>query len=86
MLSNVGRHARAHSVRVRITADRQRLLVTVQDDGCGALPQAFEAATAYGVMGMRERARQFGGHLAISSTPGAGSTFSLEMPMHGRLA
>ena len=81
MLSNVGRHARASSVRVRICADLQRLRVTVQDDGCGAPPEAFEAATAYGVMGMRERARQFGGHLTILSTPGAGSTFSLEMPM-----
>jgi hypothetical protein len=35
--------------------------------------EAFEAATAYGVMGMRERALSLGGQLAITSAPGQGS-------------
>ncbi len=81
MLSNVGRHARASHLDVRITADAKELCISVQDDGCGAPPEAFEAATAYGVMGMRERARHFGGRIAIESAVGQGSTFTLVMPL-----
>ena len=82
MLSNVGRHARASHVRIAIRAEAQQLLVQVQDDGCGAAPAAFAAATAYGVMGMQERARHFGGRIAIDSQIGHGATFTLHMPLH----
>ncbi|MBX3585998.1 MAG: PAS domain S-box protein [Ramlibacter sp.] len=81
MLSNVGRHAQAGRVEIRIEADGAQLSVRVRDDGCGAPPEAFEAATAYGVMGMRERARHFGGQLEIESQIGLGSTFHLRIPL-----
>ena len=81
MLSNVGRHARARHVAVRIAADARQLRITVRDDGRGAPPEAFEAATAYGVMGMRERARHFGGVIAIESQIGLGAAFHLRMPL-----
>jgi len=81
MLSNVGRHARAQQLRVDIRHCEGVLLLTVQDDGVGAGPQAFEAAHAYGVMGMRERARHFGGHVDMSSAPGRGTTATLRMAL-----
>jgi len=84
MLSNVGRHAQARRVAVRIVADVERLRITVEDNGSGASPDAFEAPHAYGVMGMRERARHFGGHIAISSEVGHGCAFTLVLPLlHG---
>jgi PAS domain S-box-containing protein len=84
MLSNVGRHAQASRVTVRITADTERLRITVEDNGNGASPEAFESRTAYGVMGMRERARQLGGHIAIASEVGHGCAFTLVLPLrHG---
>jgi len=81
MLSNVGRHARASRLAVRITTDSAGLRITVEDNGVGALPAAFEAATAYGVMGMRERARHLGGHIAIASEVGRGAAFTLVLPL-----
>lgn len=81
MLSNVGRHARASELILRIEVEGAALTISVQDNGCGAAAQSFEAPTAYGVMGMRERARHFGGKLNISSQIGLGSLFILRMPL-----
>jgi signal transduction histidine kinase len=57
------------------------LRLTVQDNGVGAPPQAFEAANAYGVMGMRERARHFGGDIQIDSAPGQGTRMCLTVTL-----
>ena len=50
----------------------------------GAEPQALNAARSYGVMGMRERAAQFGGKLTIDSAPGHGTRVRLVMPLAAR--
>jgi PAS domain S-box-containing protein len=81
MLSNVGRHARARTVDVDMVEREGWLHLSVEDDGCGALPQAFESAQAYGIMGMRERARHFGGVIDIDSAPGRGTRMRLSMPL-----
>ena len=81
MLSNVGRHAQASRVAITIEASPEAINITVQDNGCGADPAAFEAADAYGVMGMRERARHLGGSIAISSKKSVGSRFHLSITL-----
>lgn len=81
MLSNVGRHARASRVSVHISVQGGELSVRVEDDGRGAVAEAFEASNAFGVLGMRERARHFGGRLLIRSRPGEGTTFELRLPL-----
>jgi PAS domain S-box-containing protein len=83
MLSNVGRHARARMVDVDIVEREGWLHLSVEDDGCGAEAQAFVSAQAYGVMGMRERARHFGGAIDIDSAPGRGTRMRLSMPLPG---
>jgi len=85
MLSNIGRHARASEVQVRITHAAGLLVLRVIDDGCGAAADAFEAPDAYGVMGMRERALHLGGSLAIHSSPGQGCAFELQLPLRGSI-
>ena len=81
MLSNVGRHARANRLVVTITVMGDELQLQVQDDGVGAPAQAFEARDAWGVMGMRERARHFGGEIDIASAPGQGTTMRLRLAL-----
>lgn len=79
MLSNVGRHAQASRVAIAISASGAAISITVQDNGQGAVAAAFDAVDAYGVMGMRERARHLGGSLEITSQIGLGSTFHLRI-------
>jgi PAS domain S-box-containing protein len=81
MLSNVGRHARASRLSVSLTQDGPELCVAVADNGVGAAPQVFEAGNAYGIMGMRERARHFGGELTVVSTPGQGTCATLKVKL-----
>jgi signal transduction histidine kinase len=81
MLSKVARHARAPRIQVKVEVDSTALTLMVRDNGCGAPAQAFDAATAYGVKGMRERARHHGGHLTIASELGHGSPLRLRIPL-----
>ena len=81
MLSNVGRHAQASEVTIRVRATPGDLTLLVKDNGKGAPPSAFERADAYGVMGMRERAGHHGGWLQITSEPGQGTQVILSMPL-----
>ena len=83
MLSNVGRHAKARIVDIDMALREDWLHLSVEDDGCGALMQAFESPQAYGIMGMRERARHFGGVIDIDSQPGRGTCMRLSMPLPG---
>lgn len=83
MLSNVGRHAQARHLKVAIAVAAGELSLMVQDDGIGAPAQAFEAGGAYGVMGMRERARHFGGRIDIASAPGQGTRMRLRLGLPG---
>lgn len=81
MLSNVGRHAHASRLGIAIAVEDGELRLDVQDDGVGAPAQAFEARDAWGVMGMRERARHFGGQIHIRSAPGQGTTTQLRLAL-----
>ena len=81
MLSNVGRHARASQMSVQIQADAEQLHIRVQDNGQGADSQAFEAANAYGIMGMRERALRLNGSIRIESHIGQGCTMELRVQL-----
>jgi len=84
VLSNVARHAQAGHVAIRIDVDAPPapvLYLQVRDDGRGAAPEALADPRSYGVMGMRERAAQFGGRLGIDSVPGRGTTVRLVMPV-----
>ncbi len=75
-LTNVRRHARASSVRVRLTYAADALRIEVSDDGVGpADPRA-----GHGLIGMRERASLYGGTLETEGS-GAGFTVRAVLPV-----
>lgn len=80
-LTNVMRHAQARSVRILITKCDRDLHVEVKDDGIGFDMNELKQRTTYGLFGMGERARAYGGHLDIASTPGGGTVISVRIPI-----
>jgi PAS domain S-box-containing protein len=80
-LTNVRKHARATRVEVGLTVADERLHLTVSDDGLGFVPTTVGDGLHYGLRAMRERASEIGAELLISSSPGAGTTVSLVMPL-----
>jgi signal transduction histidine kinase len=73
-LNNVGKHAKADSVLVTWKVDGGSFELTVTDDGRGFETARGVRDSAYGLVGMRERADVIGAQLSIDSTPGAGTT------------
>src|SRR3984893_10548348 len=74
-LTNVHRHSGSAAAAVRVINVANQLRVEVQDAGKGIPPEKQSAMagagkTGVGMRGMRERLRQFGGHLEVISTPG----------------
>jgi two-component system sensor histidine kinase UhpB len=77
-LSNVARHAGAKSVDVELSTNGHGLEVTVRDDGRGFDPRS--GSDGVGLSGMSERARLVGGKLEVASTPGQGTSLTLQVP------
>lgn len=69
-ITNTVRHAQARSLRVRLFAEGERVVVEVEDDGRG-LPSDLVAGV--GVTSMRERAESVGGHVEISTGVAGGT-------------
>src|SRR5471030_3231117 len=79
-LTNVMRHAQAHTVELTLALDGNQLFLTVSDDGVGFVP-ATGRPTSFGVVGMRERVLIMGGQLSLESEPGEGTTLSVRVPV-----
>jgi signal transduction histidine kinase len=80
-LHNAERHARAKSVTVTLGQERNRLHLTVEDDGRGFDPERHKGL---GLLGIEERATTLGGDFAVLSKPGEGTRLSISLPMAGR--
>jgi PAS domain S-box-containing protein len=79
-LNNVRRHSRSTFAQVSITQDGDRLRVQIRDHGAGFDP-ALIPKGHFGVQGIRERARIFGGAAQIVSSPGKGTEILVDLPM-----
>jgi signal transduction histidine kinase len=80
-LSNAAKHSAASLVTVDARVEREELVVTVFDDGGGAVSEG----RGTGVAGLRERAASLGGTLTVSTTSGrrSGVLLSMRVPVPG---
>ncbi len=77
-VNNAIRHANARKVEVVVRKERQKVNVTVQDDGAGFDTRFLRGL---GLLGMEERVRRLGGRLKITSEPGRGTLVHAALPL-----
>jgi PAS domain S-box-containing protein len=82
-LSNVVEHAAATRVSVIVVCQRDKILLLVEDDGCGFDYSAIRKDIEHclGLIGMEERIALLGGTLKLESIPQKGTTLSAEIPI-----
>ncbi|MFI0237629.1 sensor histidine kinase [Streptomyces sp. NPDC016845] len=91
-LTNVTKHAGTGSARVRLVWNRDRVTITIADDGADARTTSTAAtgpamstaggrAPGFGLIGMRERATAVGGHLSAGRRPEGGFLVSTQLPL-----
>ena len=88
-LHNVVKHAEARTVSVLLSRRDQHAMLVIEDDGRGFLPDApppLHSAAGFGLVSMRERATLVGGELEIDSTPGAGTSIFVRVPLPADVA
>ncbi|WP_448653985.1 histidine kinase [Pseudomonas fluorescens] len=79
-LTNVMRHAQAHTVELTLSVEGTDLRLTISDDGVGFV-ETQGRPVSFGVVGMRERVLMMGGQLNLHSELGEGTTLSVTVPL-----
>ncbi|MFM8734086.1 MAG: sensor histidine kinase [Pirellulales bacterium] len=82
-VTNAIRHSRASHLTVKFTRSDDEALITVADDGGG-----FHVTSVlngeqppFGLLGMQERIRPFGGSVTFTSDAGRGTTVHVRVPL-----
>ena len=81
ILNNVARHANATAVEMRVSADRETVVIKVRDNGCGVTLEQLRHPKSHGVLGMSERARHFGGKVEIGPASSGGTRVRVWLPL-----
>jgi signal transduction histidine kinase len=81
LLTNVMRHAHASRAGIRLTLEKDQLVLTIIDDGRGLRPEQWQQGHSLGLRGLHERVQLLGGAVKIVSTPKTGTEITLSLPM-----
>lgn len=84
-LSNIARHARSARVEIELTADEQRLELSIRDHGCGfEVHNVKRGRRGMGILNMQERVRAVQGVFKLDSQPGRGTLILITIPLSVR--
>ena len=82
---NVVQHAAADEIRISFNRISGRMLLSIEDNGCGIAesPPACESCRGMGLRSMRNRVEFSGGAFVLESNAGAGTRISADWPIAG---
>ena len=80
-LTNITRHAKAATASITVVATDGCVRTLVEDDGIGFIVPDTPSRGHLGLKGMAERADLGDGTVELYSTPGAGTTIILDLPL-----
>jgi signal transduction histidine kinase len=82
-LTNAQRHSAAQQVWLTVSAAQGHIMLTAADDGKGLGEPVETRDEGYGLRGLRERAAELGGELALETRPGGGAQVRFSLPTSG---
>jgi ligand-binding sensor domain-containing protein/signal transduction histidine kinase len=82
ILTNIAKHASAHTVDITITMRDDLFEMVIHDDGTGV--EAHGKSGGTGMQSIRKRAESIGGSTEIASRPGSGTTVTFRGRLPGR--
>ena len=80
-LSNISQHAHASRVQVKLEKCRDTVSMSVSDNGVGAAIDGRNKLGSFGLVGIEERIKLLGGTFYIESSPGAGMSVHVSVPL-----
>lgn len=80
-LTNIAKHANASMVEIDLELVHEWFLLEVRDNGRGIMEVDRSKPASFGIRGMLERAREFGGDIKITGSPGHGTKVSVRVPL-----
>jgi signal transduction histidine kinase len=78
-LNNAIRHSGATEIGFRVRVLKDGLLISITDNGSGFDPAG--GSNGHGLLNLRQRLAHLHGRCELESTPGAGTTVSLQLPL-----
>jgi signal transduction histidine kinase len=78
-LTNIAKYAGASAAEVEATTGEGVLQVLVRDDGRGGA----DFGRGSGLAGLKDRIEALGGRISLASSPGAGTTLQIALPLAG---
>lgn len=79
-LTNVARHSQARSVHVSLSEYAGEFIMNVVDDGIGIKQEDIDNPRSFGILGIRERLRPFGGKCTIRRRERGGTELLVNLP------
>lgn len=85
-LNNVTRHAQATIVNITLHRSRDRIFMTITDNGVGIFPDDRRRPHSFGLIGIEERISTLKGEFTINSIPGEGTILNISIPIDATAA
>jgi PAS domain S-box-containing protein len=80
-VNNVMKHSQARQVSIRMERDIHEVLLRIEDDGVGFVPDQVGKRKGLGLKNISERVRMLGGRLTMVSSPGQGTRIEASFPI-----
>jgi signal transduction histidine kinase len=80
-MTNIIRHAKAKKVEVKLHFSSNGIILKISDDGIGISKKKTNMKVSLGLIGMKERLREFNGTLEIISSKNNGTSLVINIPI-----
>jgi signal transduction histidine kinase len=80
-LDNALSHSGAEDITIQLSVDGNRVVATVDDNGCGVPRERQQSLVSLGLRSMAERVKRLGGTFSLTSLPSSGTRVSAQVPM-----